>query len=94
MPFIRSSASAYYTLLAIFISLNSKIISPYSYYAKKKLVYIIITALFSCQPFSYLKCTKANTRFLYNVYLVSINKYIFFIFSCLVTLPHPLGTNT
>ena len=38
MPFIRSLTSVHYALLAIFISLNSKIISPCSYCAKKKLV--------------------------------------------------------
>ena len=44
MPSIRSSVSACLVLLAAFISLNREIISPYSYYAKKGLVYIIITA--------------------------------------------------
>ena len=77
MPLIRSLASMRYTLLATSISLNSKIISPYSYYAKKGLVYIIIIALFSYQPSSYFKCIKANTYSLYNVCSISINKYIF-----------------
>ena len=77
MPFIRSLASIYYILLAVFISLNSEIMSPYSYYTKKGLVYITITALFSHQPSSCFKCIKANTYSLYNMYLVSTNKYIF-----------------
>ena len=77
MPFIRSLASIYYTLLATSISLNSEIMSPYSYYAKKGLVYITIIALFSCQPSSYFKCIKANTYFLCNMRLVSTNKYTF-----------------
>ena len=77
MPLIRSLASIYYALLAISISLNSEIISPYSYCTKKGLVYITIIALFSRQPFSYSKYTKANTYFLCNVRLVSTNKYIF-----------------
>ena len=47
MPFIRSLASMYYILLATSISLNSEIISPYSYYTKKGLVYIAIITLFS-----------------------------------------------
>ena len=47
MPLIRSLASIYYVLLAAFISLNGEIISPYSYYTKKGLVCITITALFS-----------------------------------------------
>ena len=48
MPFIRLSASKRCTLLAISISLNGEIISPYSYYMKKGLVYIAII-----DPFSY-----------------------------------------
>ena len=77
MPFIRSSVSKRRAFLAVFISLNKKIISPYSCYAKKGLVYIIIAAPFSHQPFSCLECTKANTRLLYNIRLVSLNKYMF-----------------
>ena len=49
--------------------------SPYSYYIKKGLVYIIITDPFSCQPFSYTKYTKLNTRVLYNMRFISFNKY-------------------
>ena len=77
MPLIRSLASVCYILLTASISLNSKIISPYSYYVKKGLVYIAIIALFSCQPSSYSKCTKANTCSLCDVHSVSTNKYIF-----------------
>ena len=77
MPPIRFLASVYYILLTASISLNSKIISPYSYYTKKGLVYIIIIALFSCQPSSYSKYTKANTCSLCDVYSVSTNKYTF-----------------
>ena len=77
MPPIRSLASVCCVLLAASISLNGKIISPYSRYAKKGLVCITIIAPFSRQPFSYSKYTKANTYFLYNIYLVFTNKYIF-----------------
>ena len=77
MPFIRSLAFMRRTLLAISISLDSEIISPCFYYAKKGLVYIIITAPSSCQPSSCSKCTKANTCSLCDVRLVSTNKYIF-----------------
>ena len=77
MPFVRSLISIYCILLAISISLNSKIISPYSHYIKIGLVYIIIIALFSCQPSSCSKYTKANTHLLYNVRSVSTNKYTF-----------------
>ena len=94
MPPIRSLASAYYTLLAIFISLHGEIMSPYSYYKKKKLVYIIITALSNHQPSFCFKYTKANIHFLYNIHLIPINKYTFSIFSCLVVFLHSLGINT
>ena len=47
MPPVRSLVFVYYILLAVSISLNSKIMSPYSYYTKKGLIYIIITAFFS-----------------------------------------------
>ena len=77
MPSVRSLVSIYYILLAISISLNSKIISPYSRCMKKGLVYIIIIVPFSRQPSSCSKYTKVNTYLLYNIRLVSTNKYIF-----------------
>ena len=80
MPSVRSLVFIYYILLATSISLNSEIISPYSYYTKRGLVYIIIIALFSCQPFSYTKCTKLNIRLSYNIYLVSNAECIFYIY--------------
>ena len=81
MPFIRSSISKRRALFTTFISLDGEIISPYSHYAKKGLVYIIITDPFSRQPFSYIKCTKLNTRLSYNMRSVSLNKYIFSAYS-------------
>ena len=77
MPFIRSLASVRYVLLAVSISLDSEIMSPYSYYAKKGLVCITIIAPSSRQPSSYSECTKANTCSLCDVRLVFTNKYIF-----------------
>ena len=77
MPPIRSLASIRHALLAASISLDGEIMSPYSYYAKKGLVYIIIIAPFSHQPSSCFKCTKANTCSLCNVRSVSTNKYTF-----------------
>ena len=77
MPPNRSLASVHYVLLTASISLDSEIMSPYSYYAKKGLVYITIIAPSGRQPFSYSKCTKANTYSLYNVCLVFTNKYTF-----------------
>ena len=64
MPPIRSSTSECRTLLTTSISLDGEIMSPYSCYAKKGLVYIIITAPFSRQSSSYLECTKANTWYI------------------------------
>ena len=80
MPLIRFLASMRYTLLAISISLDGEIISPYSHYTKKGLVYIAITAPSSCQPSSCFKCTKANTCSLYDMRLVSTNKYTFWFY--------------
>ena len=77
MPPIRSFTSKRYALLATSISLDREMISPYFYYAKKGLVYITIIDPFSCQPFSYTKCTKANTYLSCDVRLVSFNKYRF-----------------
>ena len=77
MPPIRSLASVRCVLLATSISLNSEIMSPYSYYAKKGLVYITIIAPSGCQPSSYSKYIKANTYSLCDMRLVSTNKYTF-----------------
>ena len=77
MPFIRSSVSQRYTLLAISIFLDREIISPYFRYAKKGLVYIIITDLSGRQPSFYAKYTKLNTCMSCNIHSVSLNKYIF-----------------
>ena len=77
MPPIRSLVSVRCILLATSISLNSEIMSPYSYYVKKGLVCITIIVLFSRQPSSYSKYTKANTCSLCNMRLVFTNKYTF-----------------
>ena len=76
MPFIRFFISKRYTLFTISIFFNGEIISPYSYYAKKGLVYIIIISSSSRQPFFYLKYTKANTCLSCDVRSVPLNKYI------------------
>ena len=59
------------------ILLLGKIIPTYSCCAEKGLVYIIIIALFSCQPSSYVEYTKLNICLFYNVCLVSNAKCIF-----------------
>ena len=77
MPLIRSTISKRRALLTASISLNREIISLYSYYTKKGLVYIIIIEPFSRQLFSCTKCTKLNTRALCNICSVLLNKYAF-----------------
>ena len=47
MPLIRSSIFKRCALLAVSISLNKEIISPYSYYTKKGSVCVIIADLFN-----------------------------------------------
>ena len=76
MPPIRSLASKRRTHTVAVILLLSKIMPSYSCYEEKKLVYIIIITLFSCQPSFYIKCTKLNIRLSYNVKSVSDIKYI------------------
>ena len=46
----------------------------YSYYTKKGLVYITITAPSGRQPSSYAECIKSNVRLSYNIYSVSATK--------------------
>ena len=84
MPAVKLIVFKYYTLLTSSITLNSEIISPYSYYVKKGLVYIIIIKPFGYQPSSYSKCIKSNTYTSYNVCSVSFNKYTFL--ACLNSL--------
>ena len=94
MPPIRSLAFICCVLLAASISLNGKIMSPCSCYAKKGLVCVAITAPSSRQLSSCLECTKANTYFSCNVHLVSNNKCIFMLFSDIHNLFQLLGGNT
>ena len=77
MPLIRSFISKRCTLLATSISLNGEIISPYSYYAKKGLMYIAIIFPANYQPSFYSKYTKANTRSSCDMRSVPFNKYRF-----------------
>ena len=77
MPAVKSLAFKYYALFTSSIAYNSEIISPYSCYAKKGLVYIVIANPSSRQFFSYSEYTKSNTYLLYNVCLVPLNKCIF-----------------
>ena len=60
IPSIRFIVSKRYTCIVKTMVLLSKIMPIYSYYVEKKLLYIIIMALFSCQPSSCFKCIKLN----------------------------------
>ena len=76
MPSVRSLASKRYTYIIVVILLLSKIMPIYSRYTKKKLVYIIIIALFSRQPSSYIKYIKLNICLFCNVKSVLNTKYL------------------
>ena len=71
-PFI---ASIRRIILITLILLVSKVIPSYSYYIKKGLVYITITAPSGRQPSSYTKYIKANIYLSCNVYSISNAKY-------------------
>ena len=66
-----SIASIHYAILVTLILSINKVILSYSYYIKKGLVYITITALSSHQPLSYAKCIKSNIYFSYNIHSIS-----------------------
>ena len=76
MPPIRSLASKHHTYTVAVILLLSEIMPSCSYYEEKKIVYIIIIALFSYQPFFYIKCIKLNMRLSCNIKSVSNAKYL------------------
>ncbi len=72
-----SIASMYYTALIAFILSINKVMPSCSYYIKKRLVYIAITALSSRQRLSYAKYTKVNMRSSCNIHSISDAKYIY-----------------
>ena len=77
MPSIKSlvfKRRAYAVAVILFFG---KIMPSCSCYEEKKLVYIIIAAPFSRQPFFYIKCTKLNIYLSYNIRSVSNTEYIF-----------------
>ena len=76
MPFIRSLVSKRYAYVVATILLLGEIMPLYSCYKEKKLVYIVIAVLFSCQPSFYIKCTKLNIYLSYNIKSVSNAKCI------------------
>ena len=75
LPPIRSSASMCRAYTVAIILLLGEIMPSYSYYKEKKLVYIIIIALFNRQPSSCIKCTKLNIYLSCNIRSVSDAKY-------------------
>ena len=76
MPFIRSLVSKRCAHVVLVIFLLGEIMSIYSRYAEKKLVYITIIAPFGHQLSFCLKCTKSNIYLSCNVKLVSDTKYL------------------
>ena len=76
MPPIRSSASKHRAYIVAVILLLNEIMPICSCCAEKKLVCVIIAALFSRQPFSYIKYTKLNIYSSCNVRLVLDAKYL------------------
>ena len=83
MPFIRSLVSKRCTHIILVILLLGEIMPIYSRCVEKKLVYITIIAPFSCQPSSYIECTKSNICLSCNVKSVSNTEYLWF--TCLIT---------
>ena len=79
MPPIRFLVSKRRAYTIAVILLLGEIMPSYSYCNEKKLVCIIIVALFGRQPSSYFKCTKLNIRLSCNVKLVSNVEYLYFI---------------
>ena len=77
MPPIRSLVSKRHAYVVVVILSLSEIMPSCSYCDEKKLVYIIIMALSSRQPFFYFKCTKSNICLSCNVKSVSNAEYIF-----------------
>ena len=78
MPPIRSLASERRAYTVTVILSLGEIIPSYSHCEEKKLVYIIITAPFSHQPFSYSKCTKLNMHLSCNIRSMSNTKCLYF----------------
>ena len=77
MPPVRSLASKRRTYIVAVILLLSEIMPICSCYTKKKLVYIIIIAPFSRQPFFCFKCTKSNIYLSYDIQSALNIEYMF-----------------
>ena len=82
MPPIRFLASKRRAYAVVVILSLGKIMPSYSHCDEKKLVYIIIIALSSHQPFFYSEYTKSNMHSSCNIKLVSNAKYLYLICPC------------
>ena len=80
MPFIRSLAFKRCAYIVATILLLGEIMPIYSYCAKKKLVYVVIIVLFSCQLSFYIKYIKLNIHSSCNIKLVLDTKYMLFVY--------------
>ena len=82
MPFVRSLASKRHAYVIVVTFSLSEIMPTSFYCVLKGLVYIVIVAPLSCQPFSCVKCTKLNIYLFYDIKLVFNTKYMFFMHLC------------
>ena len=80
MPPIRSLVFKRRAHAVAVIFLLGEIMPFYSYYNKKKLVYIIIITPFGRQPSFYFKYIKLNMRLSCNIKLVSNIEYLYLIY--------------
>ena len=94
MPLIRSLVFKRRAYTVAVILLLGEIMPSYSCYKEKKLVCVIIIALFSYQPSSCFKCTKLNMCLSCNIKSVSNAKYIFISLYNIHNLSQLLGGNT
>ena len=77
MPCIRSLTSERCAYIVLLILLLSVIMLMYSYYTKKKLVYIAIVTPSNHQPSFCFECTKSNIYLFCDICLVFDAKYVF-----------------
>ena len=76
MPFIRFLVFKRRACIVAIILLLGEIMPFCSRYKEKKLVYIVIIALFNHQPSSCVECTKLNIYLSCNIKSVSNAKYV------------------
>ena len=94
MPPVRFLASKHHIYIVAVIFSLGEIMPIYSYYAKKKLVYVVIIAPSSHQPFFCSKYTKSNIYLFCDVRSVFNTKYIFKSLYNIYSLSQLLSRNT